>query len=174
MVTHFPLMSVYVRHLFVSPGHNFFGHHGLPPGEHPAEERERVMCRAGRGLEGDRFFDYKQDYRGQITFFDFETFREAQEKFNLPRLPASAFRRNALVEGLAVPGLMGSRFVLGGVEFEGTTESSPCHWMNHAVAPGAEEWLRGRGGLRAKILTDGVLAVGPAKFLLLRGQMSLA
>ena len=32
--------------------------------------------------------------------------------------------------------------------------------MNHAVAPGAEEWLKGRGGLRARILTDGELALG--------------
>jgi hypothetical protein len=29
--------------------------------------------------------------------------------------------------------------------------------MDRAVAPGAEEFLRGRGGLRARILTDGVL-----------------
>ena len=31
--------------------------------------------------------------------------------------------------------------------------------MNTAFAAGAEEALKGRGGLRAKILTDGVLRV---------------
>ena len=29
-----------IKHLFISPGHNFFGHHGQPPGEHPM----RGMC----------------------------------------------------------------------------------------------------------------------------------
>ena len=62
--------------------------------------------------------------------------------------------------------LIGRRFSLGGVEFEGTGESKPCYWMNQAVGPGVEEWLRGNGGLRAKILSDGPLAVGAAGLVL--------
>ena len=37
--------------------------------------------------------------------------------------------------------------------------------MEQAVAPGAEEWLRGNGGLRARILSDGPLAVGAASLV---------
>jgi hypothetical protein len=29
--------------------------------------------------------------------------------------------------------------------------------MNSAITPGAEEFLSGRGGLRARILSDGIL-----------------
>jgi hypothetical protein len=29
--------------------------------------------------------------------------------------------------------------------------------MNRAIGPGAKEFLKGRGGLRARILTDGIL-----------------
>jgi hypothetical protein len=29
--------------------------------------------------------------------------------------------------------------------------------MDIAVGPGAREWLRGRGGVRSRILTDGIL-----------------
>ena len=64
-------MQVFIRHLFVSAGHNFFGHHGGPAGTHPTVPLPHLQCRAGRGIEGDRFFDYKPDYRGQITFFAF-------------------------------------------------------------------------------------------------------
>jgi MOSC domain-containing protein YiiM len=46
-----------------------------------------------------------------------------------------------------------------GVHFLGTQESTPCYWMNQAFAEGAEEELKGHGGLRAKILTDGFLRV---------------
>jgi MOSC domain-containing protein YiiM len=62
--------------------------------------------------------------------------------------------------------LIGRRFSLGGVEFEGTGEARPCHWMNEAVAPGAEDWLMGQGGLRTKVLTDGVLHAGPVELWL--------
>jgi hypothetical protein len=52
-----------VRHLFISPGHNFFGRHHQPPGEFPTLEVAAIECVAGRGIRGDRFFDYKQDYK---------------------------------------------------------------------------------------------------------------
>lgn len=120
-----------------------------------------VKCRAGWGLEGDRFYGYRPDYNGQVTFFAWEVYEAAKREFALPALRPDAFRRNVLVEGLHLNELAGARFTLGGIDFEGIAEAKPCYWMNSAVAPGAEQWLRGRGGLRAKILTDGVLRRGP-------------
>lgn len=155
--------AVVIRHIFVSPGHNFFGHHGRPAGTHPVADLAAVVCRAGRGLEGDRFFGYRPDYNGQITFFAWETYEAAKREFAVPALGAEVFRRNVLVEGTHLQALVGTRFSLGGVDFEGMGEAKPCHWMNDVVAPGAEAWLRGRGGLRAKILTDGTLHRGPAE-----------
>jgi hypothetical protein len=38
--------------------------------------------------------------------------------------------------------------------------------MNAVVAPGAEDWLMGRGGLRAKVVSDGALSVGPVELWL--------
>lgn len=159
-------MDVTIRHLFISPGHNFYGRHGQPAGENPTLEVKTVMCRAGHGVEGDRFFDYKENYPGQITFFSWDIYQAAREKFAVPALSAGAFRRNVVIAGFDITTLIGRRFTLGGVEFEGTMESKPCHWMEQAVAPGAEEWLRGHGGLRARILSDGPLAVGAAGLVL--------
>ena len=166
-------MQVHVRHLFISPGHNFFGRHGQPPGPHPTVAVERVQCREGRGIEGDRFFGYKEDYRGQITFFDFAVFEDIKRSLALPGLSPGAFRRNAVVDGLDLPSLIGVRFTLGAVEFEGCGESAPCHWMNQAVGPGAEAWLKGKGGLRAKIRRDGSLVCGPVPFAIVSGQLAL-
>lgn len=120
-----------------------------------------MKCRAGFGLEGDRFYGYRPDYKGQVTFFSWETLLAARENFGLPALAPSVFRRNVVVEGIDLDQLLARRFTLGGVEFEGNGEARPCHWMNAVVAPGAEDWLMGRGGLRAKVLTDGKLSVGP-------------
>ena len=53
--------------------------------------------------------------------------------------------------------LIGQRFTLQGIEFEGSEECRPCYWMDQAVGEGVHEALKGYGGLRARILTSGVL-----------------
>jgi MOSC domain-containing protein YiiM len=146
-----------VKHLFISPGHNFFGHHDQPAGEHPIVAVEEMTCVAGRGIRGDRFFDFKENYKGQITFFAMEVFDALRRELNLPGAQPQATRRNAFVGGANLPALMGKEFEVQGVRFVGVEESKPCHWMNSALGPGAEEWLRGRAGLRCRILTDGTL-----------------
>ena len=147
-----------IEHLFISPGHNFFGHHGQPAGKHPIVPAERIECVAGRGIRGDRFFDYKENYKGQITFFAMEVLEALRDELNLPDAQPEATRRNAFVRGADLPSLVGKRFEVQGVRFEGVEESKPCHWMNSALGSGAEEWLRGRAGLRCRILTDGALS----------------
>lgn len=132
------------------------------------------MCRAGRGLEGDRFFDFKADYKGQVTFFAWETYEAIKLALNVPQLAPGAFRRNVVVAGLDLNELIGRRFQLGGIGFEGTGEAKPCYWMNQAVAPGAETWLLGQGGLRARIISDGELTTGVTEFAVLAAEISPA
>jgi MOSC domain-containing protein YiiM len=146
-----------IAHLFISPGHNFYGHHEKPPGAHPSVAVEQVDCVAGRGLRGDRFFDYQENYKGQITFFAMEVFDALRQALNLPEAQPQATRRNAFTRGADLNALIGCEFEIQGVRFAGTCECSPCVWMNSALGPGAEDWLKGRGGLRARILTDGIL-----------------
>jgi MOSC domain-containing protein YiiM len=150
-----------IEHLYLSPGHNYFGHHGREPGSHPMVAVSQAECVKGRGLRGDRFFDYKPDYKGQITFFAAEIY-EALCASLPPELaasppPPSAFRRNVITRGVELGTLIGAEFELQGVRFFGSGECAPCHWMDRAFAPGTEAALRGRGGLRAKILSDGLL-----------------
>jgi MOSC domain-containing protein YiiM len=148
-----------IQHLYISPGHNFYGHHGRTPSQHEIIERPEITCLAGRGIEGDRFFDYRRDYKGQITFFAAEVFADLCAMLDVWDKPPSVLRRNVITEGSDLNDLVGREFEIQGVRFRGTQESSPCYWMDHAFAAGAEAALKGRGGLRAKILTDGNLRV---------------
>ena len=149
-----------IRQLYISPGHNYFGHHGKPPSDNPILPVDQIECVAGRGVRGDRFFDHKPDYKGQITFFAAEVLTALWDSFDIP--PAerdfSATRRNVIVEGLDLDACIGQEFELQGLRFFGTEECRPCYWMDTAFRrPDIEAWLRGQGGLRAKILTDGTL-----------------
>ena len=143
--------------LFISPGHNFVGHHGQPPGTNPLVAMSGVECVAGRGLRGDRYSEREENHKGQITFFSLEVFEALRREMNLPDAQPEATRRNAFTRGVDLNALIGQEFEVQGVRFFGVEESSPCDWMNLVVGPGAREWLKGRGGLRARILTDGVL-----------------
>jgi MOSC domain-containing protein YiiM len=145
--------------LFISPGHNFFGHYGEEAGKNPLHEVDEIECVAGHGIRGDRFFDYKDDYKGQITFFSREVFEDVCSSLGAEIQSAGVTRRNVITEGTDLNSLVGKRFTVQGVEFEGVSECKPCYWMDQAIAPGAEAALQGRGGLRAKILTNGKLRV---------------
>lgn len=146
-----------IEHLFLSEGHNFFGHHGAPAGDWPSREVASIECVAGRGLRGDRFFDYKPDYKGQITFFAMEVFESLRLELGQPNLPPSALRRNVLLRGQNLDAWIGTEFELQDLRFFGTEACRPCYWMDQAIQPGAEVWLKHRGGLRARILSDGWL-----------------
>jgi len=148
---------VRIEHIYISPGHNFFGHHGQPPGNHPIIEVEQAECVADKGIIGDRFFDYKKDYKGQTTFFSLEVYDDLCRTLHVSDKPPAVFRRNIIVSGIDLNQLIGQPFTIQDVQFEGMEECRPCSWMDQAFAPGAETLLKGRGGLRARILTDGVL-----------------
>lgn len=149
-----------VSHLFISPGHNYVGHHGQAAGEHPIVAVSRVECVAGRGMRGDRFFDCQPDKR-QITFFDLAVFEAMARELNLVGARPQLARRNVITQGVDLNALIGVEFEIQGTRFAGVEECRPCYWMNHAFQDErVEQWLQGRGGLRARILTDGVLTCG--------------
>jgi MOSC domain-containing protein YiiM len=155
-----------VRQIFVSSGHNYFGHHGRAPDNYPLLEVHEIDCVAGHGIRGDRFYDYRDDYKGQITFFSIEVFDKLAEQFGLTNKSAGNLRRNVIVSGADLNDLIGQEFFIQGVRLRGTGHCRPCYWMNHAIAPGAEEFLQGNGGLRAQILSDGRIGLGDAQLVL--------
>jgi MOSC domain-containing protein YiiM len=152
--------QIQVERIFISPGHNFFGHNDQPAGTHPTIEVGEVECVAGKGLAGDRFFNFKENYKGQITFFAAEVFDDVCRQLGVSGKPAGVTRRNVITRGADLNALVGKKFRIQDVEFEGACECSPCHWMDEAIAPGAESALQGRGGLRARILSGGRLRAG--------------
>ena len=153
--------QVRIRRLYLAAGHNYFGHNGRPPGKHPIIEVEALECVAGHGLRGDRFFGFKENYKGQISFFAEEVAGALGRELGVGDKPWSVFRRNVITAGVDLNEWIGREFQIQGVRFRGTEECRPCYWMDQAFGPGAADWLKGRGGLRAIILSDGWLRRDP-------------
>ena len=148
-----------LTHIFISPEHNYFGHHGQPSGNAVLRSLDEAELVAGKGIVGDRFFGWKEDYAGQVTFFSLEAHEAVCAQLGVHDCGPDAYRRNLVVSGADLNALIGREFELQGVRFRGMAESKPCYWMDEALAPGAEAALQGRGGLRAKVLTDGRLRI---------------
>jgi hypothetical protein len=156
---------VTIHAIYTSPGHNYFGHHDRPPGEHGVVEHGSVELVAGKGIPGDRFFEWKDDYKGQVTLIDRGVVDDIRRHSGNPDLPASAFRRNLVVSGIDLNRLVGRVFRLGDALLEGTQKCAPCHWMDQACGKaGTEKLMHDRGGLRCRILEGGTIQTGKVGF----------
>ncbi|WP_367871756.1 MOSC domain-containing protein [Luteolibacter sp. Populi] len=160
-ITGLPHWNAKLLHIFISSGHDYWGRHGEGRMQHGISDLAEAECVGGMGLIGDRYFNRKPDAKGQVTFFDIRVVEEIREHFKLPKLPASVFRRNLIVEGVDLQQALGRRFIFQGLEFEGTQECKPCEWMDRVIEPGAQAFLkeRFRGGLRAKVHSSGILKI---------------
>jgi hypothetical protein len=141
-----------------------------PDAEAPMVGVERAVARAGRGLEGDRYFAQRGTFtnahgRGHdLTLIA----GEVLDALQLPggALAAEEARRNVVTRGIDLNALVGRRFRIGDVECFGQRLCEPCAHLERLTAqagkPGTLRALIHRGGLRADVLTDGEIRLGSA------------
>ena len=118
-----------------------------------------VAAVPGRGLEGDRYF------HGAGTFSDGGgtgrdiTLVDAAALVDAGVAPEES-RRNVVVAGIDLDALMGRRFRVGEVECVGRRRCEPCAHLQRLTRPGVLRALVHRGGLRADVVSGGMLRVG--------------
>ncbi len=149
--------EVEIVSIFISEKHNYKGRHGQEALSSENISLAEANLVERMGIEGDRFFGHAEDFKGQVTFFEEETFLDLRERFGVFDRGPEAFRRNILTRGIDLNTLIGEEFEIQGIRFYGMEEAAPCYWMDQAFCQGAHEALKGKGGLRAKVLTSGVL-----------------
>jgi MOSC domain-containing protein YiiM len=120
-----------------------------------------VRMRAGRGIEGDRYFSevpYGNASR-DLTLIANEALEELYQNCGL-RLSAVEARRNVVTSGVCLEALIGRRFRLGSVWCIGIEPCPPCLKLEQMTYEGVLRGLARGGGLRAALVTDGVVRVG--------------
>ncbi|MEN8146582.1 MAG: MOSC domain-containing protein [Campylobacterota bacterium] len=146
---------VKIHRLFSSPQHNYFTRPKFEAGDAPTTAHQKLCFKVGRGIEGDRF----ECGRYPITFFSLEV-AELMEKEFAKEIDLEDFRRNIIISGVNLCELIGERFKVGSVTFEGMAHCNPCTWMNAVIGKGAYALMKGRGGLRAKVVEGGEIELG--------------
>jgi MOSC domain-containing protein YiiM len=140
--------------------------HVAPETGAPVEGRDRVEAVAERGLRGDRYFHEEGSFRDRegsdITLIEREALDAVEADYGIDLAPG-VHRRNVTTEGVALNHLVGERFAVGRAVCEGVELCEPCSYLERKLErEGVREALVHRGGLRARIVADGAVAVGDA------------
>lgn len=129
-----------------------------------------VRAVAGKGLEGDRYFERAGSWSGEkgrdlppedraLTLFEAETLDIVERDADIELDPAD-HRRNVTTRNVAVDHLLDERFRIGEAVCEGVEICEPCAYLESLTEDGVLSALVHRGGLNVRIVTSGEIAVG--------------
>ena len=126
-----------------------------------------IRAIVGRGVEGDRNFknagtlSKKSGNDRDITLIEAEAIEALARDYGI-ELGAHESRRNVLTRGVALNHLVGKEFQVGAVRLLGTQLCEPCGHLEKLTRKGVRAGLIHRGGLCARIVTEGEIQVGDA------------
>jgi len=135
-----------------------------PNAEGAMQSVEEVRAVPGKGLEGDRYFFkqgtfYKPQPDRELTLIEAEAIEALRNEFQV-EYDLSASRRNVVTRGVPLNHLVGKEFWIGDVKARGLRLCEPCSHLQRLSHPKVLPGLVHRGGLRAQILSEGMIRVG--------------
>jgi MOSC domain-containing protein YiiM len=123
-----------------------------------------VRAEAGRGLEGDRywsrqgtFWKPKSDF--EVTLIEIESLETLAAETGVVLEPRDA-RRNLATRGVRLNELVNREFQVGEVTLVGIRLCEPCGHLERLTGQKLKPFLEGRGGLRAGIVSSGMIRLG--------------
>ena len=135
----------------------------------PMQPLDAVRAEAGVGLAGDRysagigFYSDRPRADGgrELTLISTEMLDEVFAASGIRLTPLES-RRNLLTTGIGLNELIGQHFTIGDVLCEGIDYCTPCEHLVDLTGKAVLKPLVKRGGLRARIVTGGTIAIGAA------------
>ncbi len=133
----------------------------------PMSAVDKARAIPGRGLEGDRYFSQVGTYSNQpgpsreVTLIEVEALEALKRDYQIELEPRNT-RRNIVTRGVPLNHLVGRDFQVGEVKLRGIRLCEPCSHLEQLTRPGITRALVHRGGLRAQVLTSGLIRVGDA------------
>lgn len=151
-----PGLFGHVEHIYIAPDKGV-----------PMQAVKHIGAFAFRGLAGDRYALGKGAYsKGtrqtvrDVTLLACEDIAAANASAGTDFTEAET-RRNIITSGIDLEELVGCQFTIGVVEMLGIEPADPCGRPSKLSGkPDFKAAFAGRGGLRAQVLTSGLIAVG--------------
>jgi MOSC domain-containing protein YiiM len=130
----------------------------------PTQALEQVQAIPGVGLAGDRYAHQQGTFSKpepdfELTLIEVEAIDAIKREYGIELAPGEA-RRNLVTRGVPLNHLVGREFTIGHVRIRGIRLCEPCSHLQAITKRPVIKGLRHRGGLRAQILTEGMISVG--------------
>jgi len=130
----------------------------------PARRIDRSFARAGIGLADDRLGQRgeAEPSTRQVTLIQHEHLPVIAQLARVPQVDPVGLRRNLVVSGINLLALKNARLRVGEALLELVGPCHPCSRMEEAIGAGGYAAMRGHGGMTARVIEDGAIAVGDA------------
>jgi|SRR3954451_12054124 MOSC domain-containing protein YiiM len=130
----------------------------------PTQAVDQVHAIPGVGLIGDRYAQQQGTFSKpepdfELTLIEAEALESMKREYAVELAPGDA-RRNLVTRDVALNHLVGREFSIGEVRIRGIRLCEPCSHLQALTKLPVIKSLRHRGGLRAQILTEGIIHVG--------------
>jgi MOSC domain-containing protein YiiM len=121
---------------------------------------EHAQALVGLGLEGDHRCLKTPGSARQVTIISREYIHQIAQQLGMDFIDPVLLRRNLVISGMNMNLLRFQRLQIGNVILETSALCDPCSRMDENLGKGAASAMFGYGGLCAKIIQGGNLAVG--------------
>ena len=131
----------------------------------PMRSISEAQLVVARGIQGDRYLEGRGTYSNhpgsgrEVTLIEREALEALLRECNSLIEPGQA-RRNIVTSGVALNHLVGREFSVGAARLRGMRLCEPCAHLERLSARGVLRGLLQRGGLRAEVLSGGLIRVG--------------
>lgn len=130
---------------------------------------QREILVPGKGLLSDRFKGSEKSRR-QVSLIQAEHIAAMAQMSGRAHISPAILRRNIVISGINLLALKNCQFRLGEAILEMTCLCHPCSRMEEALGPGGFNLMRGHGGILARVLVEGPVAVGDTLAFLASGK----
>lgn len=121
---------------------------------------ERAEALVGLGLDGDHRCLKTPGSARQVTIISREYIHQVAQQLGMDFIDPVLLRRNLVISGMNMNLLRFQRLQIGDVILETSALCDPCSRMNENLGKGGAAAMFGYGGLCAKIIQGGHIAVG--------------
>jgi MOSC domain-containing protein YiiM len=128
----------------------------------PTVFTEQAHLVPGKGIEGDRYYhlaetsDEEHKPSHELTLVEMEAIEAICQQDGILLTPDQT-RRNVVTRGISLNDLVGRVFAIGSIQIRGIRLCEPCSYLASRTDPRIETSMAHRGGLRAEILTEGMI-----------------
>jgi MOSC domain-containing protein YiiM len=134
------------------------------------EEVSEFLVRPNTGIDGDHHATgIRSGSRRQVTLIQAEHLPVIAALSGHEQVQPDWLRRNIVVSGIPLLGLIKHQFTIGSALLETTGLCDPCDRMEVRLGPGGFNAMAGHGGITARVLKEGRIHIGDKVRILLKG-----